>query len=166
MTPEADTRRSSDQTATSEAWIPLAPGDRLTGELIDLDTAWSDFRGSEYPLLRVRDDEGREWTIHAFRTVLYTEVLKWKPQVGERLTVTYHGPAEKAKAGMSPAEIYRVRVEGRPSADAARVYARLERAGKPEPVAETELGAEGNRTLPKGDRTLPGAPDQDSDFPF
>jgi hypothetical protein len=159
MTPEAETQPSSDQTATSEAWIPLAAGQSITGELVDLDTAWSDYRGSEYPILRIRDDEGREWAVHAVRKVLYSEVLKWKPEVGERLTVAYHGPAEKAKAGMSPAEIYRVRVEGRASADAASVYARLEGAGKPERAAEPDVPAEGSRTLP-------GAPDQDSVFPF
>jgi hypothetical protein len=120
----------------SNAWIPTTPGAQLVGELTDIDTVWSDYRESEYPLLTIRDDAGDEWMAHCFRTVLYREILKWKPEVGERVTVTYRGPG-KAKSGMSPAEIYRVQVQGRASAAAKDVYRRLER--RPEPPVEPDV---------------------------
>jgi hypothetical protein len=108
------------------AWMPTEVGQELTGEVTDIDTAWSDYKNAEYPLLTIVDDEGGEWKLHAFRTVLLREVMKWKPQVGERVTVRYAGQG-KVKAGLNAPEIYRVRVEGRASTSAQDAYRRIER---------------------------------------
>jgi len=109
----------------SEAWLPAAEGDQLRGEVVDIDTAWSDYRAGFYPLLTVRTDDGVEWKLHAFRTVLYNEIVKWQPVIGERIAVTYRGLG-KAQAGMNAPHIYRVRVEGRSGQDARAIYRRLQ----------------------------------------
>jgi hypothetical protein len=119
----------------SDAWIPTTPGERLVGELVDIDIAFSEYRDSNYPLLTVRTDDGAELTVHCFRVVLFNELMKWRPGVGERISIAYRGLG-KAKAGMSPPHLYRVRVEGRSSTDARDVYRRLE-AREPQPAAQS-----------------------------
>ncbi len=106
----------------------------------NVDTAWSDYRDGYYPLLTVRTDDGMELKLHAFRTVLYNEIIKWQPVVGERIVVTYRG-AGKPKAGMNPPHIYRVRVEGRSATDARDIYRSLQ-APEPKPASETDLPAD------------------------
>jgi hypothetical protein len=120
--------------APSDAWMPTAPGDQLVGEVVDVDMAWSDYRNGYYPVLTVRTDDGVELKLHAFRTVLFNEVVKWQPVVGERIIVTYLG-AGKAKAGMSAPHIYKLRIEGRSGMDARSVYRRLQ-APAPRPTPE------------------------------
>jgi len=57
---------------TSDAWIPGAPGEQLIGEVLDVDSAWSDYRNTEYPILTVlEDDSGRERKVHGFRRFLH-----------------------------------------------------------------------------------------------
>jgi hypothetical protein len=140
---EPRTRTSSDELvadAPSDAWVPSAAGDQLTGEVVDIDTASSDYRNGYHPLLTVRTDDDAELKLHAFRTVLFNEIVKWQPAIGERIIVTYRGVG-KAKAGMNPPHIYRLRVEGRSGTDARDIYRRL-RAPEPEPDADPDLPAD------------------------
>lgn len=113
----------------SDAWIPENPGDTLEGWVLDVDTAWSKFRAAKspddpdagfYPLLTVRRDDQSEVKLHAFRTVLYNEIMRKQPIAGERVTVTFVGVGP-GRDSMSGAHIYRVKVDGRSgSADAYR----------------------------------------------
>jgi hypothetical protein len=121
----------------SDAWVPSAAGDQLVGEVVDIDTGWSDYRNGEYPLLTVRTDDDVELKLHAFRTVLFNEIMKRQPVVGEHIVVTYLGPG-KARQGMSPPDLYRVRVEGRSAADARAIYRRV----RPEPAAEPDVAVD------------------------
>lgn len=109
------------QSPPSDAWRPETPGDQLHGVVTDIDAAWSKFRAAKspgdpdagwYPLLTVRQDDGTEVKVHAFRTVLYNEVLRKKPVTGEAITITFIGVGGE-RDGMNGAHIYRVKVEGR-----------------------------------------------------
>ena len=142
MTSETTTASDQAAEATSQAWIPTHVGEQLVGEVVDIDLVWSDFRNAYYPMLTVRTDAGTERKFHAFRAVPYNDIIKWQPVVGERVVITYHGLG-KAKAGMNPPHITRVRVEGRSSADARDIYRRLQ-APEPGPAAEpaTDLPAD------------------------
>src|SRR4051794_20053340 len=89
--PKAETPES-EVVGQSDAWIAENPGDSITGKVTDLDVAWSDFRarhavsdpnGGNYPLITIRTPEGETRKIHAFRTVLYNEVVKRQPKPGE-----------------------------------------------------------------------------------
>lgn len=129
--PKTDTPEA---TLESDAWIAENPGDSIEGVVIDLDAAWSDFRarhlptdpnGGNYPLVIVKLDSGDVRKIHAFRTVLFNEVMKRQPKPGERIRVTFTGFA-KAKAGMSAAHLYTVETPDRnPDEVANNVYTRI-----------------------------------------
>jgi hypothetical protein len=112
----------------SDAWIPTEPGAILTGEVVDIDTAWSQFRASQhpddddagwYPLLTIKEANGAEVKLHAFRTVLYNEIMRKQPKVGETVTVTYVGEGKDPGGGMNPAKIFRVKIDGRGASEAA-----------------------------------------------
>jgi hypothetical protein len=99
-----------------EAWRP-APGDKIIGELTEFDTRSSDY-GEPYPILTLLTDEGEEYAIHAFHTMLRNAVERKNPQIGDRVGIAYFGPAEKPAApGMSPAERYRMIVERNSNSD-------------------------------------------------
>ena len=133
------TRSKQQETeSTSNAWIPENPGDTLTGKVVDVDSAWSDYRNANYPLLTIENDDG-EHTVHCFHTVLFNEVMKWEPVVGEEVTIVYKGVG-KGKPGMSGPKLYKVRIPGRPSASSRGVYGRLRgQAPTQEEVANLEL---------------------------
>lgn len=143
----AKNETTTTNTDAPEAWIAENPGDSLRGVVTDVDTAWSDYRGRAnpsdpnagfYPLLTVKDDNGKEWTLHGFRTVLYNELTKRQPIPGETIVVTYHGTGE-AKNGMNAPEIYRVTVEGRSPEAAKDIYKNLSGGHQSQPSpAQTE----------------------------
>ncbi len=124
-----------------DSWIPIEAGDVLEGKITDLTYAWSDVRngGSNYPLLTVEQENGAELKVHAFGTVLYNEIMRQRPEIGDRVKLVYVGADEsKAKPGQNAPEIYRVRVEGSNGQSISdRVYARL---GSQEPgTNETDV---------------------------
>src|SRR4051812_951965 len=129
-----------------DSWIPIDPGDTLRGRLVDVQDAWSDQRqgGSFYPLLIIRaakatgyeiepgPNGGLELKVHAFGAVLYNEVMRRQPQVGEVVTITYEGERPPTAAALernpdlSPSKLYKLEVDGRQD-QAAGVYAKLGR---------------------------------------
>ena len=142
------TQQSAEPEPASNAWIPKNAGDTLTGTVIDVDTAWSDYRNASYPLLTIKNEQG-EHTVHCFHTVLFNEAMKWEPTVGEEVVITYGGVG-KAKTGLNGPHLYKIRVPGRASANARSLYGRLR--GQAPPEAESS---------PNGPE-----PDGDDDIPF
>lgn len=120
----------------TDAWIPEDIGDSLQGEVVEVDSAWSDWRAGQvpgdpdagwYPLLTIKQDgTGALVKLHGFRTVLYNELLKRQPIPGEQIVVTYMGAGE-AKNGRNAPEVYRVTVPGRPPEAARAVYGGMRR---------------------------------------
>ena len=97
-----------------EAWKAVE-GDKLIGELADLDMRESEY-GDPYPILVVDAEEGStmngepitgEYAWHAFHTMSRNEVKRRRPQIGERVGISYHGKGVAA-SGMSPPEKYRL----------------------------------------------------------
>lgn len=153
--------KAPEDTLESDAWIAKNPGDSITGVVTDLDVAWSDFRAQHskdpdagnYPLITVQTEDGQTRKIHAFRTVLFNEVMKRQPKPGEKIVVTFTGYG-KEKSGMNPPHIYTLQTPDRdPDATAKSVYGRI--PGAPAPVAESDV--------PADTEGLPGAND---DIPF
>jgi hypothetical protein len=87
-----------------EAWRP-DPGDKVVGEIIELDMLESKFGGS-YPLVVIETEDNRQVALHGFHTVFKSELARQCPKVGDRIGVAYHGRDEKAGY-----ERYRVVVE-------------------------------------------------------
>jgi hypothetical protein len=106
-----------------EGWRPK-PGDKLIGLVTDVDSRESEYHDEQYPIVVVEAEEGStqdgemippgtELAWHAFHTMARREVGKQRPGIGDHIGIAYHGPAASAAAGMSPAERWRVVVDGR-----------------------------------------------------
>lgn len=93
------------------AWRPDQEDDAtIIGEVVEIQVGTSDY--GSYPLLVIRKDDGEEKAIHGFHTVLQNELVRQKPQVGERIGIKYLGevptkPGSKFKSFTG----YRVKVE-------------------------------------------------------
>lgn len=140
LTPEQE--REQLRQDRPESWIAVRPGDEIIGQVIDVQDAWSDVRqgGSYYPLLVVQVEtatgyeipaEGLELKIHAFGGVMYNEVMRRQPAVGERIRLTYQGDRdptpERAARGYSPTRLFKLDVAGRTD-QAKRVYDQIGKA--------------------------------------
>lgn len=128
---KTQTERQAIRDQHRDSWIPVEAGDSIYGDLIDVADGWSEQRqgGSAYPILTIKViqasgyQEGETLMVHAFGTILYNEVRRHLPEVGERVTITYRGPG-KAKTGRSAPELYKLTVEGRQD-QAQRAYGRI-----------------------------------------
>ena len=136
--PRTQTERLALRNSHPDSWIPTEKGDTIMGKIVDVTEAWSDQRrdpstgkpGSWYPLLTILVEEAngyeglpRELKVHAFGAVLYNEIMRKQPNIGERIRIVYQGTGE-AKSGQNPPELYVVRAAGG-SDVAQRAYARI-----------------------------------------
>lgn len=134
-------------------WVPVEPGDRIAGTVVEISAAWSDqqYDGKDpesgfYPLLRVEVKDttpgyeiGQVLAVHGFAAVLRSRILDMQPAPGEDVVIGYEGTGE-AKTGRSAPELFRLTVPGRdPREAAANVYAKLSGSSrKTAPEPETE----------------------------
>jgi hypothetical protein len=109
-----------------DVWIPVEVGDSLEGNVMDVDTAWSDARGDYYPLLVVLTRDNIELKWHAFETVADNQVMKLQPVPGEEIIITYKGEGA-AKPGRNAPKLFTIRIPGRdPATAAANIYGQLQ----------------------------------------
>lgn len=91
------------------AWRP-EPGDRLIGEIVDLDTRTSRYNDEPYPVVTVRDEAtGSDVAFHAFHTVARRDLEALQPRVGQRIGIAYFG--EKQSRDGDPYHSYTIRVD-------------------------------------------------------
>lgn len=136
------------------AWRPDQDDpDIIIGEVVEIQVGTSDY--DPYPLLIIRQDSGEEKAVHGFHTVLKNELMRHKPQPGERVGIKYLGeqptkPGSKFKSFIG----YRVKVDreaipfdwtklGQATED--DVYVQVE-SSQPEPV--TVPAGAGNDDIP------------------
>lgn len=82
----------------------------LIGEVMDIEVGESDY--GRYPIIVVRQADGEEKAVHGFHSVLQNELMKHKPQVGERVGIKYLGDVEtKPGSKFKSYKGYRVKVE-------------------------------------------------------
>src|SRR3990167_3976540 len=94
-----------------DAWRPDEQDpDILIGEVVSVEQGTSDF--GPYPLLVIKQDDGTEKALHAFQTVLRNELIRQRPQPGERIGIKYLGK-QQSKPGSKYGSYtgYRVKVE-------------------------------------------------------
>lgn len=93
-----------------QAWRPdQEDADLLIGEVVEIEVGESEY--GRYPILIVRTADGDK-AVHGFHSVLQNELLKHKPQIGEKVGIKYLGdvptkPGSKYKSYKG----YRVKVE-------------------------------------------------------
>lgn len=128
------------------AWRPEA-GEKLVGEVTALDKR-TGYGGHEYAVLTVRAEDGQEWSVHAFHSVLANELREAKPKVGERIGVKYLGQREGA--GGSSYHAYRVLIDRDQQA-----FEWDESDGDEAAAAATQLHAPLEETSPSDDEDIP-----------
>lgn len=90
------------------AWRPDQDDpDTLIGQVVAIEVGQSDY--GKYPIIVLRGDSGREKAIHGFHSVLQNELMKKRPQIGERVGIKFLG--EIAGQGGRSYKGYRVEVE-------------------------------------------------------
>lgn len=150
-----------------DSWVAVNEGDVLIGRVTDIVDSWSDKRnnlkGGNYPLLTIgsiKEATGydlskiQELKVHCFGTVLFNEIMRKQPTVGEHIQFTYRGQGEDKRGTGNPPELYRVTVASKEAG--VRAYANIERT---EGIAP--------RSVPVGAPTqgeLPVEPDDDIPF--
>lgn len=72
----------------AEPWKP-SPGDKLTGTVASVEIFTGQY--GDYPLLLVVGDDGTENAVHAFHTVLRSELARKQPKPGDRIGIKYVG---------------------------------------------------------------------------
>jgi hypothetical protein len=93
------------------AWRPdKEDPDILIGKVVSIEQGTSDYE--PYPLIVIEQDDGEEKAVHGFHTVLKNELIRQKPQPGERIGIKYLGeqptkPGSKFKSFIG----YRVKVD-------------------------------------------------------
>lgn len=91
--------------SVAQAWRPQV-GEKLTGVVVAIGERISNYNDKPYVVLTVRTDDGHEFVVHAFHTVLAQELAMQRPQVGDRIGIRYDGQPEGKNY-----ESYRVVVE-------------------------------------------------------
>lgn len=164
-----------------DAWIAIAEGDVIHGQVVDVQEAWSDVRqnGSWYPILTIAADEATgydvpqggtlELKVHGFGAVIYNELMRRRPTVGEVVRISFDGERPPRQKGFSPTKIYSVRVEGREQ-EGGDVYASIAREQPDSTVGRRrsqqpagDVPADTSDFTPTGQD---GAGKDDEDLPF
>jgi hypothetical protein len=82
----------------SEAWRPADNDDHpnpVVGTVVEVTTGTGDY--GDYPLIFVQDEDGNEWRVHCFGSVLQSRIAALKPEPGDEIGIKYLGE-EPAKA--------------------------------------------------------------------
>jgi len=75
-----------------EGWRP-EPGDKLIGTIVAVSTS-SGGEYDAYPIVVIREDDGREVACHAFHQVLQSELARARPAIGDRVGIKFLGIEE------------------------------------------------------------------------
>lgn len=180
--PRTQTEREKMRADHPDSWIPVIPGDTIAGEVVDVTDAWSDQRrdpvtnrpGSPYPLLTMALEEAsgyedpdngslpNELKVHCFGAILFNEIMRKQPAVGERIRITYGGVG-KAKEGQNAPELYRVRAAANTDV-ARRAYDAIGTRPGTHPEASAASKHRTGETEPEQPELPAGQ--EDDDIPF
>jgi hypothetical protein len=91
----------------AEAWKP-EPGDTLIGEIVEIGERDGGY--GPYPIVTIRQDDTSVLAVHAFHTVLASQLAEQHPAIGDRIGIRYKGrvTSEGARGGYHS---YRVTVD-------------------------------------------------------
>jgi hypothetical protein len=86
-----------------------------------LDKGWSNYLNGWYPIVVMRDAEGKETAVHCFQHVLKDRMMQIQPKVGDRLKITFGG-VKATRDGLREVALYKVEA---PDDTGANVWAQL-----------------------------------------
>jgi hypothetical protein len=83
----------------AEAWYPYKAAGKdqpyaIAGELVLLDSVWSDYAEAFKVIAVIRETEGKCWQVRTYPARLHDEWCKAAPQIGERVGVKFTGVKE------------------------------------------------------------------------
>lgn len=87
------------------------PGDRITGVVEQ--RAHDQGGAGRVPRLGIRTEDGALRWVTAHQARLRAELAEQKPLIGERIFIVYVGDAPKSLSHMTPAKLFKVKIEGR-----------------------------------------------------
>jgi hypothetical protein len=96
---------------SARGWRP-APGESVVGTVAHIGKRESEY--GTYPVVTLAADSEDDpeavsyVAVNAFHSILKNQLFEIKPQVGDRIAVTYHGKIEPSKAGANPYHSYTV----------------------------------------------------------
>lgn len=90
-------------------WDPTEDDVELIGTLEHLGE--KRLREEFFPWLKIRTDKGTLFEIIASQKMLRSELVRYRPRVGDRIWIKYLGVAKKAAPGMNPTQLYKVAVQ-------------------------------------------------------
>ena len=141
-------------TEYAPAWRPAA-GEQIAGEIGEL-SSHVDYNGDPYAVVTINaGPEKGEQAVHAFHAVLARELRKLRPEVGEKIAISYGGQ-KLAKDKRTKFHAYKVAMPDRPP----RVLD-WDKFGAPE-VRDVERTGESD--IPSDDEHK--GVDDDADIPF
>lgn len=102
-----------DKYANTGEFVKFADvGDQVVGVITELFED-RDFNGNPCPGITLVDDEGNTHTVTASQVMLRAELAEKRPQVGDKVRITYSGIGD-AKPGKAPAKLFTIDVKPGP----------------------------------------------------
>ena len=106
----------------SRGWRP-EEGDIVSGHIVAVTKAWSDWTDSFYPLVTIHDTQSdKEVDVHCFHQTLQSALMENRPKVGDKIEIAYLGK-RKTRDDKRTVAIYRVSL---PDATGAEVWDALQ----------------------------------------
>lgn len=140
------------------AWRP-DPGDKLSGEVVGIGERAGEY--GSYPIVTLRRDDGEELALHAFHSVLASELAALRPKLGDRLAVRYDGK-KQTRTGTGSYHGYKVVKDGDEQAvDWSQYAAGDEQSAAAPPASDVPAG-----TADFAAAAAPAAKAADDDIPF
>lgn len=94
----------------AEAWRPDKEDSKvLIGEIVEISKRSTEY--GVYPIVTVRQEDGTEKAIHGLHAVLKNELIRQRPQPGEKIGVRYDGFVATPDGKYKGYEKYTVKVE-------------------------------------------------------
>ena len=119
MTSDLRTALAADNGSLPERWnAEDTPGATLVGTLLRFEMIVTDFGEAQVAVIEDSDD-GTEWGVALFRSVLKKRFETLAPQPGDTIGLKYIGLAEPRTKGANPYHNYVLKVERNTLADSA-----------------------------------------------
>lgn len=98
--PQAPAESSEFDYAKGEGWRPKE-GDIVEGVVVDISIGYSSYKESSYPILSIKDKDGKVVAVHCFQSVLENWVMTNRPPIGSYVGIKFLGKKKKksGKAG-------------------------------------------------------------------
>jgi len=94
-------KRATDKSGSGDRpdqWKPDNAGEFLAGTITDARYVHSKYTNGPQPVLEIKDETGKDWTVFASSGMLADEVLGKAPGPGTVIVIEYHG-TERTKSG-------------------------------------------------------------------